>query len=216
MAEGGKEMIEETNWKQYLTEEVLKEIWHELKIIAGESKCSCGTKYWLPSSYDCSNRTFDNRNDLMDLYEAIFKKGKEEWSRFKLYILRTRHTIETPYIFCFNGKDYEDRCKLVAEFRGYKETKAVLERLKGRKHPEDHPDAELRCCEIDSVKFTDTTKPQIDMASEDREKPVNSQGQRAIDTIDAIASRIKQGFTDYEKVVCIQMLLESYREEKVM
>jgi hypothetical protein len=78
MAEGGKEMIEETNWKQYLTEEVLKEIWHELKIIAGESKCSCGTKYWLPSSYDCSNRTFDNRNDLMDLYEAIFKKGKEE------------------------------------------------------------------------------------------------------------------------------------------
>lgn len=73
---------------------------------------------------------------------------------------------------------------------------------------------QIRCCEIDSVKFTDTTEPQIDMASEDREKPVNSQGQRAIDTIDAIASRIKQGFSDYEKVVCIQMLLESYYEKK--
>ncbi|AZF89987.1 hypothetical protein [Methanosarcina virus MetMV] len=52
------------------------------------------------------------------------------------------------------------------------------------------------------------------MASEDRDKPVNSQEQRAIDMINDFASLIKQGFTDYEKVVCIQRLLKSYYEIK--
>lgn len=113
-------MKEETSWKQFLTEEVLKETWHESKITENCS-CSCGRPYHLGTPYDHYNRTFDNRSDMMDLYEAIFKEGNSKWKDFTFYILTTRGTNQTPYIFCFDGKNYEDRCKLVAEFYGYKE-----------------------------------------------------------------------------------------------
>ena len=148
-------MKEETNWKQCLTEEVLKECWHESKITENSS-CSCGRPYHLGTPYDHHNRTFDNRNDLMDLYEETKKAGK--WEAFTVYSNNVwwKEGVEQYYndveqamayynawLFCLGNEDYESRCKLVAEFYGYKETKAVLERLKGRKHPEDHPDVEL-------------------------------------------------------------------------
>ena len=48
------------NWKQFLTEKVLKECWDADKRPGG----------------DLPNRTFDNRDDLLDLYEAIHRDGK--------------------------------------------------------------------------------------------------------------------------------------------
>jgi hypothetical protein len=52
------------------------------------------------------------------------------------------------------------------------------------------------------------------MTKENKMSKLNSQEQRAIDMINDFASLIKQGFTDYEKVVCIQRLLKSYYEIK--
>lgn len=121
-------MTEETSWKQYLTEEVLKEIWHELKIIAGENKCSCGTKYWLPSSYDCSNRTFDNQSDMMELYRYMYED--DSWIEFENWIYERiflphyyKEKNFNAWLFCLGNEDYESRCKMVAEFYGWEEGK---------------------------------------------------------------------------------------------
>ena len=73
------------------------------------------------------NRTFDNRDDMMDLYEAIEKDGK--WDTFfwnVASLCRPRiHGIgcseTTTWLFCLNGEGYEDRCKMVAEFYGWEE-----------------------------------------------------------------------------------------------
>lgn len=121
-------MTKETSWKQFLTKEVLHEIWHESKITEN-SNCSCGRPYHLGTSYDHKNNTFDNFSDMLSLYEVIFKDGR--WGEFgnysytRWYDLFSSQKTKKEYIrwllYFADNKDYEDRCKLVAEFYGWKE-----------------------------------------------------------------------------------------------
>lgn len=74
------------------------------------------------------NRDFTTRNDMMDLYEAIAKKGK--WWEFVDYAGNqdTEHSVtefETTFqifasmaswLFCLNGQGYEERCQMVADW----------------------------------------------------------------------------------------------------
>ena len=125
------------NWKQFLTEKVLKGCWHDIEDHGPfKSKCcKCGMSFgaihtsdWNPQGF---NRTFDNRSDLMDLYEAINRDGKiwqfEKacWEKLKTeFPLKTMEDIlnlVTPWMFCLDGKGYEERCKHVAEFYGWNE-----------------------------------------------------------------------------------------------
>ena len=111
-------------WQQFLTEKGLGEEWLEPPPNHRDT-CSC---------YECVdcrtyNRTFDNRNDLMDLYEQIWKDGKwiqfeeyssDKWDKLYPYMMKTAKIISfTPWLFCLDGKDYEPRCKLVSEFYGW-------------------------------------------------------------------------------------------------
>ena len=116
--------------KKVLTEEVLKEEWH----VPEWRCCDCGRQFTpnksplieVPICAYCgspnkdfvlpldANRTFDNRNDLMDLYEAIYKSDK--WLEYTLYISGYHGMIASPWLFCLDGKDYEERCKMVAEW----------------------------------------------------------------------------------------------------
>jgi len=66
-----------------------------------------------------SNRTFDNRDDMMDLYQAIKKAGK--WDDFDNYSWNYRKGVNpeishAAWLFCLSGVGYEDRCQMVAEF----------------------------------------------------------------------------------------------------
>jgi len=73
-----------------------------------------------------SNRTFDNRDDMMDLYQAIKKKGKgyDAYSYFRnRYLLSNSHECICDccddfidWLFCLSGKGYEDRFQMVADF----------------------------------------------------------------------------------------------------
>ena len=113
------------NWKQFLTEKVLKECYHETEPTS--LRCiKCGT------NVDYRNwRTFDNRNDLMDLYEQVYEDGK--WGEFDsedVAVLRwidcetARHATDSDYdawLFCLDGKGYEEKCRMVAEFYGWEE-----------------------------------------------------------------------------------------------
>ena len=74
-------------WQQFLTENVLKECWHEWRKypeVGLQAKCSCGILFDVTTYnradilYKHKNRTFDNRDDMMDLYEVIEKDGKWE------------------------------------------------------------------------------------------------------------------------------------------
>jgi len=114
------------SWKQFLTEKVLKEQWHYTvgvrysEHFGNLEKCSCGRV-----ECDEENRTFDNRSDLMDLYQKIYEDGK--WDDFfwdfafkrkpENYGLGEAET--SVWLFCLNGKDYEPRCKMVAAFYGW-------------------------------------------------------------------------------------------------
>jgi hypothetical protein len=124
-----------TNWKQFLTENVLHEVWHEPRITENSS-CSCGRPYHLGTSYDHHNRTFDSRNDMMDLYEVIRKS--EKWDDFLVFLwptyldeskhllntnARTARMVFVVWIFCLRDKDYESKCKMVAEFYRWGEEK---------------------------------------------------------------------------------------------
>ena len=101
-------------WKQYLTEKVLKECWHTESI-----RCErCGKYHNEPF-----NRTFDNIQDLHDVYSALYRAGKwREYSRLvwcKWY--------PQAELFCLNGKseDFEARCRMVAEWHGWEEDSDV-------------------------------------------------------------------------------------------
>lgn len=107
-------------WQQFLTETVLCECWHGRKEIWAMDICPrCGR---LPST----NHTFTTRNDLMDLYQKVYEDGK--WEDFfwdfafqrkpENYGLGEAET--SVWLFCLDGKDYEARCKMVAEFYGWK------------------------------------------------------------------------------------------------
>lgn len=109
-------------WQQFLTEKVLKECWHE-----GRTPFNCGFKCRKCGNTFTTNRTFDNRNDLIDLYEAIERDGK--WEEFfwdfafqrkpENYCLGEAGTV--VWLFCLSGEGYEDRCKMIAEFYGWEE-----------------------------------------------------------------------------------------------
>lgn len=128
------------SWKKFLTEKVLKECWHEWRKypeVGLQAKCSCGILFDVTTYnradilYKHKNRTFDNRDDMMDLYEVIEKDGK--WSKYETFIhiiwmnddkLLPGENIMDNYIkwlFCLSGKGYEDRCRMAAEFYGWKE-----------------------------------------------------------------------------------------------
>lgn len=114
------------NWQQFLTEKVLGECYHE-----GSSLLNAGYHCRKCDKAFSVNRTFDNRNDLMDLYQKIYEDGK--WSEYDgedYAVLRwidcepARHEKDSDYdawLFCLDGKDYELRCKMVAEFYGWRE-----------------------------------------------------------------------------------------------
>ena len=106
-------MPEEMNWKKFLTENVLGECWDADKRSDG----------------DLTNRTFDSRKDMMDLYEVIQKS--EKWDNFLVFLwpiyldkskyllnanTRTARMIFVAWLFCLGNKDYESRCITVAKF----------------------------------------------------------------------------------------------------
>ncbi len=120
------------NWKQFLTEKVLKGCWHDIEDHGPyKSKCNkCGMSFgaihtsdWNPQGF---NHTFDSRNDLLDLYEAINRDGKwDDFSggaRWKHTMFSVEDFVEmSAWLFCLDGKGYEERCKMVAEFYGWNE-----------------------------------------------------------------------------------------------
>ena len=103
-------------WQQYLTEKVLKECWH-----TGSIRCEkCGKYHNEPF-----NHTFDNAQDLHDVYSAV-ERDREWWKYEQEYCLllwdgNTQNGTFNSWLFCLNGKpeDFEARCKMVAEFYGW-------------------------------------------------------------------------------------------------
>ena len=107
-------------WQQFLTEKVLKECYHETEPTS--LRCiKCGT------NVDYGNwRTFDNRSDLMDLYQQVYEDGKwDDFSggaRWKHTMFSVEDFVEmSAWLFCLNSKGHEERCKMVAEFYGWEE-----------------------------------------------------------------------------------------------
>jgi hypothetical protein len=110
------------NWKQFLTEKVLKGCWHDgTSILMAGYHCKKCDKI-----FTC-NRTYSTEADTMELYRQIEKDGK--WDVFfwnsassckpKRHGLGASET--TAWLFCLSGKGYEDRCKMVAEFYDWNE-----------------------------------------------------------------------------------------------
>ena len=115
-------------WQQFLTEKVLGECWHSSSLTihndtSGQCK-KCGTMLYIIGG---ANRTFDNRNDLMDLYAKIEKDGKwDEFFWFSASHCKPKReglgcSETTAWLFCLNGKDYAERNNMVAEFYGWNE-----------------------------------------------------------------------------------------------
>lgn len=81
----------------------------------------------------CSNRSFTTDADMMAVYRAIYRDGK--WEEFTTYSNEVWWVIDagsyaiteeeianyTAYLFCLDGKGYEERCKMVSEFYGWEE-----------------------------------------------------------------------------------------------
>ncbi len=111
------------NWKQFLTEKVLGECWNIYVNFNDEGMCQkCGD----PAEKHAGNRTFDNRNDMMDLYQQVYEDGKwDDFSggaRWKHTMFSVEDFVEmSAWLFCLDGKGYEDRCKMVAQFYGWNE-----------------------------------------------------------------------------------------------
>ena len=118
-------------WQQYLTEKVLKKCWHEIQTVTKQDKdgeiytqdicLHCNREF--RGNYLLSHRTFDNIQDLHDVYSALYRAGKwREYSRLvwcKWY--------PQAELFCLNGKseDFEARCRMVAEWHGWEEDSDV-------------------------------------------------------------------------------------------
>jgi len=99
--------------------EFLGEKYHDYKIDHVHlSTCSCGlTGCVVVDSCSRQNRTFSTRDDMMDLYAAIFKEGK-----LTMFMLRTAPDPKMyfseyiAWLFCLSGEDYEERCEMVRDF----------------------------------------------------------------------------------------------------
>ena len=109
-------------WQQFLTEKVLHE-----KLWPNKPE-RCVNCRGLDCDDCADNRTFDNRSDLMDLYAVIEKAGRwrnfegetfDYWDEERIH--DTTNSSFTAWLFCLDGEGYEDRCKMVSEFYGYKE-----------------------------------------------------------------------------------------------
>jgi len=116
----------------------LGECWHE-----PDSECALGREYngggmmkqkclkcgcLLSTTYQIyeDNRTFDTRADMMDLYEAIVKRG--EFSSIFNYLHGKCDWKELDpirdnvfeylfkWIICLSGESYEDRCQMVVDW----------------------------------------------------------------------------------------------------
>ncbi len=109
-------------WQEFLTEKVLGECYHE-----GSSLLNAGYHCRKCDKAFSVNHTFDNRNDLMDLYQKAYED--ERWEEFYDLVFdlavekdtRAYPSRFTSILFCLDGKDYEPRCKMVAEFYGWEE-----------------------------------------------------------------------------------------------
>ena len=121
-------MSEEMNWKKFLTENVLREVWHEPRITEN-SRCSCGRPYHLGTPYDHCNRRYDNELDMIELYRYIYEGGRwnsfEDWIYKRIFIPECYKEkkaigILNPWIFCLGNEDYKSRCITVAKFYGWK------------------------------------------------------------------------------------------------
>ena len=111
----------------------LGECWHEWGYVRGSVKqeifqcVKCGETCKGIVNCHQKNRTFDNRSDLMDLYQQVYEDGK--WDDFfwdfafkrkpENYGLGEAET--SVWLFCLDGKDYEAQCKMVAAFYGWEE-----------------------------------------------------------------------------------------------
>ena len=93
------------NWQQFLTEKVLGECYHE-----GSSLLNSGYHCRKCDKAFSVNRTFNNRNDLMDLYQKIYEDGK--WDDFFWDFAFKRKCVD-------DFGDYEAQCRMVAEFYGW-------------------------------------------------------------------------------------------------
>jgi len=119
-----------TNWKKFLTEKILRECWHGVDELGDIYCCKkCGKarlSISLGEGRSTDNRTFDNQNDMMELYRYIYEDGK--WTEFtdsvfKYYKDDPTAEIFDAWLFCLVNEDYESRCKMVAEFYGLEEEK---------------------------------------------------------------------------------------------
>ena len=117
------------NWKQFLAEKVL----HEPEATSEYTVANNGDLVSVKTVI--KNRTFDNRNDLFDLYEAINRDGKLisflnylnaacDWKDFDPIRDRALEYL-FKWLFCLDGSGYEEKCKMVAEFYGWKEAVAI-------------------------------------------------------------------------------------------
>jgi hypothetical protein len=94
---------------RYLVEKVLGECYHQgMSVVpssVGSMKLFC-KKCGQPAY----NRTFDNRNDLLDLYEKIHEN--HDWCLFKRFVHLCYHPDEyngedfTSWLFCLNKRGY--------------------------------------------------------------------------------------------------------------
>jgi len=112
-------------WQQYLTEKVLRECWHDgTSILMAGYHCKKCDKI-----FSC-NRTYSTEADTMELYRQIEKDGKwddfvkhtsAKWGENVVLYMVVEEAIADyiAWLFCLDGKGYEDRCKIVSEFYGW-------------------------------------------------------------------------------------------------
>lgn len=110
--------------RKFLTK-AMGECWHGVDP-KNQLTCLCGVHFLKQRDFQFHilsiNRTFDNRKDMMDLYQSIYEEGK--WNGFSWWA-RIGHGItggknwrerNDAWLFCLSGEGYEERCQLVADF----------------------------------------------------------------------------------------------------
>ena len=109
-----------TDENKKLLTEYMGDCWHEPgDQVSKESpvmQCAKCKKYYHPMS---GFHTFTTREDMMDLYEAIAKKG--EWDSFDNYSWNYRkgasvNLAHAAWLFCLDGEGYESRCQMVVDW----------------------------------------------------------------------------------------------------